>query len=340
MRTVTARQPARKAKFFAEQLRQRIIGQDHAITSVARAITRYQARLAPEWRPAGIYLLTGLSGTGKSELAHATADVLHGDRRQVLRVDCGEFQNPHEIAKLIGAPPGYLGHRETQPILTQQAINRVASENCSLSVVLLDEIEKAHDSVHRLLLGVFDRGQLKVGDNSVVMFERTLIFMTSNLGAGEMTARAEGKLGFNSGELAPNSGELSKIGVGAVRRKFSVEFLNRIDEVITFNPLTQEHLAAIVAIELQALRQFVQNRLGLRAPYVEFTEAFVNHLVTTGCSPRWGAREIKRVLARDVTTQVAELITATDHSETLVVDFAGGRVTVLDGEQWKEEGAA
>jgi len=147
-------------------------------------------------------------------------------------------------------------------------------------------------------------------------------------------------MGFNSGDLSPNSGELSKIGVAAARKKFSVEFLNRIDEVITFNPLTREDITTIVDIELEALRRFVQTRLGLRAPYIEFTEDFIGHLVATGISPRWGAREVKRMLARDVTTQIAEITTATDYSETLVVDFVGGQVVVVDGEQWKEEGAA
>ena len=168
------------------RLTEKVVGQAAAIEAIVPYVQMYQAGLAPEGRPAGVFLLLGPTGTGKTRTVEALAEVLHGSAKNLLKVDCGEFQMEHEVAKLIGAPPGYLGHRETQPMLTQQKLNAVTSEKCSLSLVLFDEIEKAAPSMTRLLLGVLDKAVLRLGDNTTVNFERTLIFMTSNLGARGM----------------------------------------------------------------------------------------------------------------------------------------------------------
>jgi ATP-dependent Clp protease ATP-binding subunit ClpA len=158
----------------------------------------FQAGLAPEGRPVGVFLLLGPTGTGKTKTVEALAEILHGSSKNLLKVDCGEFQMEHEVAKLIGAPPGYLGHRETQPMLTQQKLNAVTSEKCELSLVLFDEIEKAAPSMTRLLLGVLDKGVLRLGDNSTVNFEKSLVFLTSNLGAREMMREINPEFGFQS----------------------------------------------------------------------------------------------------------------------------------------------
>ena len=187
--------------------------------------------MAPEGRPAGVFLLLGPTGTGKTRTVEALAHVLHGSERNLLRVDCGEFQMEHEIAKLIGAPPGYLGHRETPPLLTQQKLGAVTSEASNLSLVLFDEIEKAAPSMTRLLLGVLDKAVLRLGDNTSVNFERTLIFLTSNLGAPAMCKEMHPDFGFSAG-LPPPEGrtlrKLASIGLGAVKRKFAPEFVNPI----------------------------------------------------------------------------------------------------------------
>jgi ATP-dependent Clp protease ATP-binding subunit ClpA len=167
-------------------LSQRVVGQPAATRVIVPYIQMYQAGLAPEGRPVGVFLLLGPTGTGKTKTVEALADVLHGSEKNVLKIDCGEFQMEHEVAKLIGAPPGYLGHRETQPMLTQQKLNGVTTEKCNLSLVLFDEIEKAAPSMTRLLLGVLDKGILRLGDNTIVNFEKSLVFLTSNLGAREM----------------------------------------------------------------------------------------------------------------------------------------------------------
>src|SRR6202162_1415222 len=167
-------------------LSQKVVGQPDATRVIVPYIQMFQAGLAPEGRPVGIFLLLGPTGTGKTKTVEALAEILHGSEKNVLKVDCDEFQMEHELAKLIGAPPGYLGHRETQPMLTQQKLNGVTSDRCSLSLVLFDEIEKAAPSMTRLLLGVLDKATLRLGDNTTVSFERTIIFLTSNLGTDAM----------------------------------------------------------------------------------------------------------------------------------------------------------
>src|SRR5882762_9725550 len=187
-----------KAEDLASQLTQRVVGQPAVSDIVIPYIQMFQAGLAPEGRPVGVFLLLGPTGTGKTKTVEALAEILHGSEKNVLKVDCGEFQMEHEVAKLIGAPPGYLGHRETQPMLTQQKLNAVTSEKCTLSLVLFDEIEKAAPSMTRLLLGVLDKAVLRLGDNTAVNFEKSLVFLTSNLGAKEMMKEINPEFGFQS----------------------------------------------------------------------------------------------------------------------------------------------
>src|SRR5271156_5619900 len=204
-------------------LSQRVVGQPTATRVIVPYIQMFQAGLAPEGRPVGVFLLLGPTGTGKTKTVEALAEILHGSEKHVLKVDCGEFQMEHEVAKLIGAPPGYLGHRETQPMLTQQKLNAVTSEKCELSLVLFDEIEKAAPSMTRLLLGVLDKGILRLGDNTTVNFERTLIFLTSNLGSTTMRKEIQPEFGFESMVPAIEARrgllrKLEKIGMQSVRR--------------------------------------------------------------------------------------------------------------------------
>src|SRR5580692_2529121 len=211
-------------------LSQKVVGQPDATRIIVPYIQMFQAGLSPEGRPVGVFLLLGPTGTGKTKTVEALAEVLHGSAKNVLKVDCGEFQMEHEVAKLIGAPPGYLGHRETQPMLTQQKLNAVTSEKCELSLVLFDEIEKAAPSMTRLLLGVLDKGVLRLGDNSTVNFEKSLVFLTSNLGAREMMRELHPEFGFQSVrggvERTDLTSKLQNIALVAVRKRFSPEFVN------------------------------------------------------------------------------------------------------------------
>src|SRR5438094_1871669 len=208
-----------QAADLVELLSRKVVGQTSALQYITPYIQMYQAGLNPADRPAGIFLLLGPTGTGKTRTVEALAEILHGTSKHLVKIDCGEFQSDHEVAKLIGAPPGYLGHRETTPMLTQERLAAVTSSNCDLSLVLFDEVEKAAPSLTVLLLGILDRGTLNLGDNTVVNFERTFIFLTSNLGAREMMKEVKPDFGFAPTDHrtpAQIAGKLETIGLAAV----------------------------------------------------------------------------------------------------------------------------
>src|SRR5271165_3849435 len=292
-------------------LSRKLIGQPGAIEAIAPCIEMYRSRLTPEGRTAGIFLLLGPTGTGKTKTAEALAEVLHGSSKKLLRIDCGEFQMEHEVAKLVGAPPGYLGHRETQPVLTQQKLNAAASEPCDLSIVLFDEIEKAAPSMTRLLLGVLDKGTLRLGDGTAVNFEKAVIFLTSNLGAREMNAQLRPDFGFES--LTPRDGReqrLEAIGAHAVRKTLPPEFVNRIDEIVTYKPLSAEALGAILDAQIHELQNHIERRLEAEAFRLEVSARARKFLLQQGASEEYGARELQRCLQRHLTHPLASLVAA------------------------------
>jgi ATP-dependent Clp protease ATP-binding subunit ClpA/ActR/RegA family two-component response regulator len=297
---------------LAQLLAEKVVGQPHAFKSIIPYIDMYRSGLAPEGRPAGIFLLLGPTGTGKTKTVEALACVLHGSEKQVLRINCGEFQMEHEVAKLIGAPPGYLGHRETQPMLTEQKLEAVTSDGCSLAIVLFDEIEKAAPSLNRLLLGVLDKATLRLGDNTEVDFENTLIFLTSNLGAREMMKEINPDFGFQSAVGAADNTDLQQklqhVAMSAVRRKFSPEFVNRIDAVITYQPLDEEALSAIVDRQVDELQQHVNTRLGGSCFTVDVSPESRQFLLRKGTSKEYGARELKRTVHKYLTQPLATLV--------------------------------
>jgi CheY-like chemotaxis protein len=292
-------------------LSQKVVGQPTATKVIVPYIQMFQAGLAPEGRPVGVFLLLGPTGTGKTKTVEALAEVLHGSEKNVLKVDCGEFQMEHEVAKLIGAPPSYLGHRETQPMLTQQKLNAVTSEKCNLSLVLFDEIEKAAPSMTRLLLGVLDKGVLRLGDNSQVNFEKSLVFLTSNLGAREMMREINPDFGFQSVkgmERDDLTSKLQNIALVAVRKRFSPEFVNRIDCIITYQPLTAESLSAILDHQINDLQNHVNTRLGSRSFTLEVPFESRQWLLKKGTSAEYGARELNRTIHRHLTQPLATLV--------------------------------
>ena len=305
------KQPAGPLEDLSAVLSQKVVGQPAATRVIVPYIQMFQAGLAPEGRPVGVFLLLGPTGTGKTKTIEALADVLHGSEKNVLKVDCGEFQMEHEVAKLIGAPPGYLGHRETQPMLTQQRLNAVTSEKCNLSLVLFDEIEKAAPSMTRLLLGVLDKGLLRLGDNSTVNFEKSLVFLTSNLGAREMMREINPEFGFQSvrpAERADLTSKLQGIGLGAVRKRFSPEFVNRIDCIITYQPLTVESLSTILDQHIVDLQNHVNTRLGNRSFTLDVPFESRQFLLKKGTSAEFGARELNRTIHRFLTQPLATMV--------------------------------
>jgi ATP-dependent Clp protease ATP-binding subunit ClpB len=303
-----------KSASLYEQLANRVIGQPQAMTQIVPYVQMHRAGLAAEGRPVGVFLLLGPTGTGKTKTVEALADALHGSEKSILKVDCGEFQMEHEVAKLIGAPPGYLGHRETQPILTQQRLSGVTSENSNLSLVLFDEIEKAAPSMTRLLLGVLDKAVLRLGDNTSVNFERSIIFLTSNLGAAAMRKELCPEFGFESmpgaagGRARGGIAKLASIGMNEVRRRFSPEFVNRIDAVITYQPLSADSLAVIFNQQIAALEKHIRNRLQENAFALELSGDARGLLLRLGTSAEFGARELKRTILRKLTQPLAAML--------------------------------
>jgi len=309
---------------------QKVVGQNAAMQCIVPYIEMYQAQLSPEGRPAGVFLLLGPTGTGKTRTVEAVAEVLHGSRL-LLKIDCGEFQQEHEIAKLIGAPPGYVGHRETSAILTQANIDAVTTPDSDLAVILFDEIEKAAPSFTRLMLGVLDKGLIRLGDNNTSNFERTLIFFTSNIGASEMMKEMQEGIGFRGKAADPDglAKRIEHVGVAAVRKRFSPEFVNRLDAVITYSPLQTESLRLILDQLIAELQDHVNTRLADRCFTVQVTEESCQFLLDKGTSAEYGARELRRTVHRYLTQPLAAMV-AKNQLEP------GSQVTVMpapDGER-------
>jgi ATP-dependent Clp protease ATP-binding subunit ClpB len=333
----------REAESLASHLRKCIVGQDEAIEQIVNIYQRHRAGISSLDRPIANLLFLGPTGSGKTRIVEATAEALVGNSRAVIKIDCAEFQHSHEIAKLIGSPPGYLGHRETHPLLSQETLNQHHTEKCKVSFVLFDEIEKASDSLWNLLLGILDKATLTLGDNRRVDFSRTLIFMTSNLGAREMTNVIAPKLGFTAGghrQSICSDGrmktQIANAGVEAARRKFSPEFINRLDRITVFRPLGDAQLRKILDIELRIVQERILSR-GEKSFIFSCSSEVRDFLLSEGTDMRYGARHLKRAIERHLVQPLSNLM-ATDQicaGDSLRVDFdsqCGHMVFVRDGE--------
>src|ERR1700745_2779056 len=262
-------------------------------------------------RPVGNLLFLGPTGSGKTRVVEAMAESLFGDTHACIKIDCAEFQHSHEIAKLIGSPPGYLGHRETHPLLTQEALNQWHTEKLKLSILLFDEIEKASDSLWQLLLGILDKATLTLGDNRRVDLSQCIIIMTSNLGAGEMTGLVDGGMGFATQVTEVDSKldeKISRTAIEAARRKFTPEFMNRIDKVVVFKTLRPEHLRQILEIELGLVQQRILLAAGANQFVFNCTPKVKEFLLKEGTDPRYGARHLKRAIERNIVFPLANLV--------------------------------
>lgn len=336
----------REAESLDAHLRRMVIGQDEAIDQIVNIYQMHQTGLNPPGRPVGNFLFLGPTGTGKTRIVEAMAESLVGSPRAVVKIDCAEFQHSHEIAKLIGSPPGYLGHRETHPLLSQETINQHHTDRVKLSFILFDEIEKASDSLWNLLLGILDKATLTLGDNRKVDFSRALIFLTSNLGASEMASLLQPKLGFGlerNGATDPGHapghidekmlGKISRSGVEAARKKFTPEFMNRLDKVVVFQPLGEKQMRQILDIELKLVQQRVFQSSAERAFVFHCSDEAKDSLLRDGIDAKYGARHLKRAIERLLVQPLSNLI-ATDQirmgdSIRVSVDPATGQLTFL-----------
>jgi ATP-dependent Clp protease ATP-binding subunit ClpB len=305
----TQRSP--ESRDFEVGLRRKIVGQDEAVQAVVDLYQVFRAGMNSPGRPVGNLLFLGPTGAGKTRVVEATAEVLFGNPRAVIKVDCAEFQHSHEIAKLIGSPPGYLGHRETHPLITQEALAQYNTEKLKISFLLFDEIEKASDALWQLLLGILDKATLTLGDNRRVDLSQTIIFMTSNLGGGEMTELMTGGLGFAPTvrpESKPKLDEkVERTASEAAKRKFAPEFMNRIDKVVVFHSLQSEQLEQILEIELGMVQQRVLENAKGRFLF-RVTEQARNLLLKEGTDLKYGARHLKRAIERHVVYPLASLL--------------------------------
>ena len=311
-------QTGSEAETLERDLRKRVVGQDPAIQRIIDVYQTHLAGMSSPGRPISNLLFLGPTGSGKTRMVEALAESLVGDPRAVLKIDCAEFQHSHEIAKLIGSPPGYLGHRETHPLLSQEVLNQYHTEKMKLSFVLFDEIEKASDALWNLLLGILDKANLTLGDNRRVDFSRAMIFMTSNLGAAEMGSILRPNLGFAAGEVERRraGGEVDEelndkaanAGLEAARRKFTPEFINRIDQVVVFQPLGSEALRKILGLELNIVQQRVFNSANSAPFVISVTEPAKDFLLSEGTDLKYGARHLKRAIDRHLVHPLSNLI--------------------------------
>ena len=292
------------AESLEKTLLKLIVGQEEAIEQIVNIYQMHLTGLSAPGRPVGNFLFLGPTGSGKTRTVEATAEALVHNPRAVIKIDCAEFQHSHEIAKLIGSPPGYLGHRETHPLLSQEVINQHQTESVKLSFILFDEIEKASDALWNLLLGILDKATLTLGDNRKVDFSRAMIFMTSNLGASEMSALVNPRLGFQKnwkdGQTTDEdlAKKMSRSGVEAARRKFTPEFMNRIDKVVVFKPLGEPELRRILDLELGQVQQRVLLSPTEKQFVFTVSDAGKNFLLAEGTDVKYGARHLKRAIER------------------------------------------
>jgi len=304
-----------QAQEFDLQLSALIIGQENAVRSMGSLYQLFLAGMNQSNKPVGALLFLGPTGSGKTRVVEAAAHILFGDPDALIKVNCAEFQHSHEIAKLVGSPPGYLGHRETSPMLTQENLDRFHTEDTKLSIVLFDEIEKASDSLWKLLLGILDKATLTLGDNRRVDFSRSLIIMTSNLGAREMSELMKHRIGFAGAGQLNNSADsqadidqkIERTAVQAASRNFSPEFMNRIDKVVVFHSLNQRHLREILDLELRALQGRIM-RSARTTFFFSCSDSVKDLLLREGMDSRYGARHLKRSIERLLVMPLSNLV--------------------------------
>src|SRR5437879_3180287 len=305
-------QKSPRAQDFEERLEARIVGQERAVRRMSGLYQIFLAGMNPPNRPIGTMLFVGPTGSGKTRVIEAAAEVLFADVNAVVKIDCGEFQHSHEIAKLIGSPPGYLGHRETSPMLTQENLDRMHNDDLKLTLVLFDEIEKASDALWQLLLGILDKATLTLGDNRRVDFSRCMVVMTSNLGAREMSELISGGIGFAPGKGVKHPDtevdqKIYRTAVEAARRKISPEFMNRIDKVVVFRSLKEHHLRAILDLELQSVQDRIMMSAGTKFVF-QCSDAAKDMLLQEGIDYKYGARHLKRAIERFLVYPLSNLV--------------------------------
>ena len=313
------------------ELHKRVVGQDQAISAVADAVRRSRAGLQNEKRPIGSFLFMGTTGVGKTELAKALAEFLFNDENMMTRIDMSEYQERHSVSRLVGAPPGYVGYDEGGQLT--EAVRRKP-----YSVVLLDEIEKAHPDVFNILLQVLDDGRLTDNKGRTVDFKNTILIMTSNVGAEviqsymerlPVVGRPDADPSAEKAALAKRAelmDECRKDVIDILKKTVRPEFLNRIDEIIMFEPLSQKDIREILRLQMDGLKK----KLAENGVTVTFTRAFEDYMSTKGYEPAYGARPIKRLMQRELVNMLAKaILDGKVHRDSVIrVDVADGQIVI------------
>lgn len=308
-------------------LLRRVVGQDRAIKKLVRVYQTFRSGLNAPGKPLSVLLFLGPTGSGKTRLVEAMAEHLFGHKTRMLKIDCAEFQNDHEIAKLIGSPPGYTGHDKTLPRITQEELDKYHRPQCKMSILLFDEIEKASTALYQLLLGMME-GKLTTGANKVVDLSHTIIILTSNIGSDEMQKIMGGQtgIGFTAAPVKAEDqdDELWKVAKDALKQKFSPEFVNRINKSIVFHALDDAALKQIVEIELEG----IQDRI-LGSGYfvlLRVQDAAKDYIRKEGTDLIYGARELNRAVEKLLVEPASNLLATNQVSsrDMLVADYLGG----------------
>ena len=329
MRMLDLSSDSTEVKKVTDDIRKRLVGQDGIVNGFGRLLELSASGLAASGKPIGSMLILGPTGLGKTYSGECLGYALYGGKTpNIVRVDCAEFQHSHEIARLIGSPPGYLGHRETHPFFTNTKLATMAAQSGQwpFGIIQFDEIEKANDSLWNLLLGILDKATLTLGTNEVVNFEKTIILMTSNVGSEDMQSAINGKLGF-AGAKSANDEEIAAIGIAAAKKKFTPEFINRLDILVAGRTLTEAENMEVLNREIIALwREIFMSSLPVR---FNVTDAAKDGLMKEGYDPKYNARHIKRAVDKFVRMPLARAISG-QHvpdptEEMIVVDYVDGK---------------
>ena len=289
-------------------LQSKVIGQEEALNLTSNVIQTYKAGFNNKSKPLAVSLFLGPTGTGKTRTIEALAETLFGSEKAFFKIDCGEFQNSSSVSTLLGAAPGYIGHKSGEPFISQAKLDKYKTKDYPINILLLDEIEKAHESVLQLFLGVLDKATLKTNTGEVIDFSHTIIFMTSNLGAEGITNADKIALGFDGRMDKKKTIQIHKAATVAAEKFFKPEFMNRIDHTVVFNSLTYESIQQILALELQ----FVRKTIFTSNSHIKFTfictPAVDEFLLSKGYSEKFGARKLKREIGKLVTDKLASLM--------------------------------
>jgi ATP-dependent Clp protease ATP-binding subunit ClpB len=321
---------SKETKLLLQQFFRKVVGQSAATQVLMNIFENFRAGFCDPTKPLGNALFLGPTGTGKTLVVETFAEALFGTRDACMRIDCAEFQHSHEIAKLLGSPPGYLGHRETSPTFTQEKLDKYHKDSLKLSIVLFDEIEKASDAVWNLMLGILDKASLTLGTNAVVNFSKTIIVMTSNLGAREM---AKKDIGYGESSEEFTAAVKERKALSAAKSKFSPEFMNRLQHTVMFETLTEEQIEAVLEVEIEALAFRLYTSGMLRAAEgaapcmfsLAVSPAARKTLATQGFDSAYGARHLKRALDKMVQRPLAKLFNSgqIQDGDVVVVDDPG-----------------